>query len=294
MLIWRLTLGTLFIAGLTWLCWADYHAAQPGLYLFPLALVLAVLAVGELLAMFPGDAKPVSWSTYAGTLAVVGLAGVPAFWSDYPADCPIGPLGWPLLGLAAGVLLAVVGEMQRYVAPGRTMVPLALSLWAMVYVGVLLAFIVQLRGLGNGPEGLLALVSMVLVVKMSDIGAYTVGRLAGRRKLAPTISPGKTWEGFAGGMLFALVSAYLFFAFVTPGDAAVGNVPQYGWVAYAVALTIAGLLGDLAESLMKRDAGCKDSSRWMPGFGGVLDLLDSPLAAAPVAYLFWAAGWVGW
>jgi phosphatidate cytidylyltransferase len=71
------------------------------------------------------------------------------------------------------------------------------------------------------------------------------------------------------------------------------DAPDWGWIIYALLVSIAGLLGDLAESLLKRDAGVKDSSTWMPGFGGALDLLDSILAAAPVAYVWWVAGLVG-
>jgi phosphatidate cytidylyltransferase len=143
---------------------------------------------------------------------------------------------------------------------------------------------------------MLALVSMIAIVKSSDIGQYTAGRLFGKHKLAPMVSPGKTWEGVFGGVLFALVAAWLMMAYAAPAmlwdgwflDVWIGRLALY-----AVALVAAGLVGDLAESLLKRDAGVKDSSAWMPGFGGVLDLLDSLLGAAPVAYFFWATGLLG-
>jgi phosphatidate cytidylyltransferase len=166
---------------------------------------------------------------------------------------------------------------------------------------------VQLRVLSGGPWGtdgrwgMLALVSLIATVKMSDIGQYTVGRLIGRHKLAPKISPGKTWEGVAGGVVFAAVtSAYL--VFWRPDMAQLRT--SLNWesaravllvraTVYGALLAVAGMAGDLAESLLKRDAAMKDSSEWMPGFGGVLDLLDSLLVAAPVAYLFWAIRWIG-
>jgi phosphatidate cytidylyltransferase len=167
------------------------------------------------------------------------------------------------------------------------------------YVGGLMAFIVQLRLLGGtgtsyDPNvGLLALVSLIATVKMSDTGQYFIGRLIGRHKLAPVVSPGKTWEGAIGGMVFAIGTAWFIFSWAAPRMVVASSgsprltesVPGgIGIVLFAIAVAV----GDLAESMLKRDAEVKDSSTWLPGFGGVLDLLDSLLLAAPVAYLFWA------
>lgn len=144
---------------------------------------------------------------------------------------------------------------------------------------------------------MLALFSMIAVVKFTDIGAYFAGRAWGKNKMAPVLSPGKTWEGAAGGMLLA-VAASLFC--LGPLAKMMGVATTGGWLnwlvgalGYGLCVGLAGMLGDLAESLLKRDAGVKDSSDWLPGFGGVLDLLDSLLFAGPVAYLIWALGWVG-
>jgi phosphatidate cytidylyltransferase len=155
--------------------------------------------------------------------------------------------------------------------------------------------LVQLRVVGvnpastNGSVGMLALVSMIAIVKMSDTGQYTFGRLFGRHKLAPQVSPGKTWEGAAGGVACAIATAWFIFTWAAPKMAPAANLnlrPQT-IVSYAIVLAVAGILGDLSESMLKRDAGVKDSSTWLPGFGGVLDLLDSLLGAAPVAFFFW-------
>jgi phosphatidate cytidylyltransferase len=112
--------------------------------------------------------------------------------------------------------------------------------------------------------------------------------------MTPLLSPGKTWEGAAGAVVFAAFAAWLVLILWVEHKGTVGADSQspLPWLVYGVLVGVVGLLGDLAESLLKRDLGRKDSSSWMPGFGGVLDLLDSILFAAPVAYLLWIAGLV--
>jgi phosphatidate cytidylyltransferase len=122
-----------------------------------------------------------------------------------------------------------------------------------------------------------------------DSGAYFTGRTWGRRPLAPRLSPKKTWEGAAGGFLAGVIAAVLFFS-VAP---LVMNAPFHPRativlaIGYGIVLSLAGILGDLAESLLKRDADRKDSSNWLPGLGGTLDVLDSLFWAAPAAYVYW-------
>ncbi|MBN1908811.1 MAG: phosphatidate cytidylyltransferase [Pirellulales bacterium] len=212
-----------------------------------------------------------------------------------------GRIDWALLALTAAVLLALFSRMVRYRQPDGALRDLAGTVLALVYVGLMMSFLVRLRlGWGIG-----ALASLVIVVKLGDTGAYTVGRLIGRHKLAPTLSPGKTIEGALGGFAFSAVGAWATFTWLVPWLAKGGpaadtvettasaGVPVWGWLAFGLVVSLAGLLGDLAESLIKREAGQKDSSHWLPGFGGVLDILDSLLLASPVAYVFWATGLVG-
>lgn len=183
--------------------------------------------------------------------------------------------------------------MQRYQKPGGVTERIAMAVLAQAYVGVLLTFVIQLRFLHAGAWGIPALASLIIVVKMGDIGAYTVGRLVGRHKMAPVLSPGKTYEGAVGGIVFACAGAWLALECLLPAIVPQGSRPQWiagGWLWFGVLVGLAGMLGDLAESLLKRDLGCKDSSPWMPGFGGVLDILDSILLAAPVAYGCWIWG----
>jgi phosphatidate cytidylyltransferase len=299
MLRWRLLLSVVFISGLVGLCWLDWHARPPGFFLLPLAIVAAGLAAGELLAMFRKRGfEPLGLAIYAGVLVTLVTAAVPGLWPDFADSSRIWGVGWIAIGLAAGTLIAMAAELSRYEAGGRSTANLTLSVFAIVYVGGLVAFLVQLRLLGgdSGRIGMLALLSMIAIVKSSDIGQYTVGRLFGKHKLAPALSPGKTWEGVFGGVLFAMVAAWLMMAYVAPAmlwdgwfmDVWIGRLALY-----ALALGAAGIVGDLTESMLKRDAGVKDSSAWMSGFGGVLDLLDSLLVAAPVAYFFWATGLLG-
>jgi phosphatidate cytidylyltransferase len=305
MLRWRLLFGVLFIAALVLWCWLDAMVTRPGAFLLPLALMLAWLSTEEMLDMLNRRGRyPLSWAVYVGVLFTVVLSGLPLFWPDADQNY-IGRFGWLAIGLLLSLLLALFGELQRYGGQWHSTLNVGLSMFIVAYVGGLMGCIVQLRLFpgdadpADGRIGLFALVSLIAIVKMSDTGQYAVGRLIGRHKLAPKVSPGKTWEGAVGGLVFALAAAWVVFAVAAPQviDVPMSMTPlsmsgvglaRIGL--YAVALTAAGLLGDLAESMIKRDAEVKDSSTWLPGFGGVLDLLDSLLGAAPIAYLFWALG----
>ncbi|MGI9429304.1 MAG: phosphatidate cytidylyltransferase, partial [Bythopirellula sp.] len=210
-------------------------------------------------------------------------------------------LGWIACGLTAGLLVVVSGEMRQYDAQGQHLAKLAASAFSILYVGGLLGFLVQLRLLPVGGDvsrgGMLAMLSMIVVVKATDIGAFTAGHLWGRHKLAPTLSPGKTWEGVIGGLAFAVLWSWLSLGPIAGRFGIASKLSGASWVAaaigYGLVVGVAGVVGDLTESLLKRDAGVKDSSTWLPGFGGVLDVLDSLLVAAPVAYLFWVSGLLG-
>jgi phosphatidate cytidylyltransferase len=284
MLRWRLLLGTLFIAAVAGLCWLDARSATPGVWLFPLALLVAVGASGELLWMTSG--RPLAAAVYLGNVAIVGANWLPAWQSEEAW----GRFGWPSVALALAVIGVFAGEMRRYEKPGGVTERLALAVFSLVYVGLMLTFVIQLRFLGSGPLGVAALASLVLVVKMCDIGAYTVGRLIGRHRMSPVLSPGKTVEGAIGGLVFATAGAWLALRLVLPALVPTSpiDVPVWGWIGFGLLVGMAGMFGDLAESLLKRDLGRKDSSAWMPGYGGVLDVLDSVLLGAPVAYLGWA------
>jgi len=129
------------------------------------------------------------------------------------------------------------------------------------------------------------IVMILLVVKSTDIGAYFGGRALGKHKLIPWLSPGKTWEGLLCGLLTAGAVGAVCAKWINPP-----NYHLEWWKGLIFGMVIGGIgqLGDLLESLMKRDAEVKDSSNLIPGFGGVLDVIDSPLLAAPFAYLLFS------
>lgn len=302
MLRWRLILGPLIVGLLAALCWADLHSAYPGLWLLPLAVLLCVLATEELLSLFRATGKaPAAWSIYLGSLLPVLAASMPMAWQVYPPDCPVGRVGWLACGLVAGLIIALLGEMRQYAEPGKSIENLSAAALSTLYVGGLLGFLIQLRLLPVAGDvaagGMLAMLSMIVVTKATDIGAYTVGRLAGRHKMAPLLSPGKTWEGVVGGLVFGIGGSMLAFGPLADALEVELSTMKLPWtvvtIGYALLVGVAGIVGDLAESMLKRDAAVKDSSSWLPGFGGVLDLLDSLLVAAPVAYGCWVSGLIG-
>ena len=292
LLRWRLVLGVVVVAALAALVWLDYQT--PGVYLLPLALVVATLAAGEVQHLVCiRNVQPAAWGVYGGTLLVVAASGVPYLRQDAAPGGVIGPLGWTLLALMIFAGAALLIEIVRFEQADLAALRAALSIFAVTYAGGLVGMLIHLRFVINHNWGAFALISLLVIVKMGDIGAYTVGRLVGRHKLAPTLSPGKTIEGFLGGLAFSAVSALVLLQLVAPQI--IPNAPIGPWwrvVAFGLILGVAGTIGDLAESMLKRAAGVKDSSRWMPGYGGVLDMVDSLLLAAPVAYLLWIAGLV--
>jgi len=165
---------------------------------------------------------------------------------------------------------------------------IAITLFGLMYVPWLLNFIQKISFFpfpaGSSPDaGKYFLLYFILVTKFSDMGAYAVGSLIGKHKMIPRISPGKTWEGFGGAIL---VSTGASLAFVHFFGAKMVGMNHLHAVILGVVLSVAAVIGDLIESLFKREAGVKDSGNLFPGIGGILDLLDSLLFNAPLMYLY--------
>jgi phosphatidate cytidylyltransferase len=290
---WRLVSAAVILAILFSLLYADfnYNFGHPGIWLAPLLILLSLMGAGECLDLMSArDLKPVAWSVYTGVFLVSVAACAPIAWVDYPMDCPLGELGWPLAAMAFSVVLTLVAEMRRYREPGESILGAALGTFVIGYTGLLVGFLAFLRMFHSNEWGMVALISTVLVTKITDTGAYTFGRLFGRTKMAPVLSPGKTVEGAVGGIVTACLTSYLFFQFAVPQIIADAKVPWYAPLIYGVVVAVAGMVGDLAESLFKRDMGRKDSSSWLPGLGGILDIIDSILVAGPAAFACWVLG----
>ncbi len=151
----------------------------------------------------------------------------------------------------------------------------SVTLFSIGYLGCLGAFILGIRI----DFGIWPFLMYAAVVKSSDIGAYTFGKSFGKHKFSPRVSPAKTWEGMIGAILFAVLVSLCFAYYF-----GIMNWPLA--IVYGVAFAFIGQLGDLAESMLKRDAHTKDSSSQVPGFGGILDVIDSPLIAAPFSYWY--------
>jgi len=283
---YRLTFGPLFIVLVGLLAWFDAWLDQqpapgflpretypPGVGVF---LVLAVLGAGgarEVARILTAKGIPVGTGVAIG-VQMLGLLAI--------ALLPTEARG--TMGLAAGMSTAVLSYMigVLYAVRDRD-VKGAISigsgvLFIHVYMGLMLGFLLLIRR----EHSIWLLVWVLASVKSCDIGAFFTGTAIGKHKLIPWLSPGKTWEGLIGGLgtsgLVALAGSWLL---QHNGIAAPGLV--YSAI-MGVFMGGFGQMGDLAASLLKRDAGVKDSGTSLPGFGGVMDLIDSPILVAPLAY----------
>jgi len=181
--------------------------------------------------------------------------------------------------------------------PIRGLEPLqavAANLLGFIYIAFLFNFAARLVFVVPGPgqvPGAMVLLWMIAVTKFTDMGAYIVGSMIGKHKMIPHVSPGKTWEGFGGAIFFALLAGcglYAFFREDMPNFAA-GLHVLGGWghvIGLSIALCLLAVVGDLAESVLKRSLNVKDSGQMLPGIGGALDLIDSLCFTAPVLYFY--------
>jgi len=188
-----------------------------------------------------------------------------------------------LMGGVVGTCLLVLARRKT----AGAIAAMATTLLMIVFVGLLGSFLVRIRCLAPGPAGAVLVVYTVLAIKACDIGAYLLGRVFGRTLLAPWLSPAKTVEGFVAGLVLAcLVATGGMIAWGAWGAARLGPPPlnMTQALVFGVFMAVLGHLGDLTESAFKRDLSVKDSGRVVPSFGGFLDILDSPLFAAPVAW----------
>jgi phosphatidate cytidylyltransferase len=229
-------------------------------WLFAAALIGGLIALHELYVMGRG-LRPLVLGGYVGL--ILTLLGA-----------EMGEISWMVGGIFATIVIAFVVFGFSDARPSAT-AAISLTLLGVVWVGGGLASFILLRDI---PEhGRLVVFTVLIAVFADDTAAYFVGRTIGRHKMAPTISPGKSWEGFVGGTIAAMAVA--FFAMYDQGF-----LTDFEAVALGAAIAVSSTLGDLFESAIKRDLGVKDSGRLLAGHGGVLDRIDSILWAGPAAF----------
>ncbi len=198
----------------------------------------------------------------------------------------LGVYAFSMTAIVAACLVLFASSIWLRGTTGRTLSAVAITAFAILYAS-LIAYVYPLRyhpyavGAGAGT----ALVFLpILLTWATDVGAYAVGRTMGKTKLIPSVSPGKTVAGALGGLAVAIVICLLYVRLILMPFAQLGlTIP--GAVLFGLVVSVAAQTGDLAESLLKREAGVKDSSRIIPGHGGILDRFDSLLFVLPIAYL---------
>jgi len=288
----RIGFGAALIAGVGGIFWLDFslHAATDGA-MWAVSLRFPALPVAAVMVMLlgVGFVEYARLARLAGSrvLWLTGLAGVTLLglspWLPLLSDISWGYRLVQNLPVTLGVWLMLVFCEQMFRARlDGAMSAVGATVLGAAYLGLGGAAILSIR-LSQGPANLLLFLA---VVKVTDIGAYFTGSLLGRHKMIPWLSPGKTWEGLVGGLVTAgVLGAVWSWAGGSPaGVTPLGFPAAAGYAVFAVLVGAAGQVGDLCESLLKRSAGAKDSAAIVPEFGGVLDMLDSPLLAAPVAW----------
>ncbi len=245
-------------AGLPLVLFAAYYGSWA---LFAIVALAAVLALHELYQM-ARPLRPLVLAGYVGALTTV-------------LGASLGGPEWMLGGFMVTLLLAFVFAAVSETRQSTT-VAVATTVLGAAWIGLGLGHLVLVRDLE--PDGRLVLITVLVTVFVADTFAYLGGRLAGRHKMAPGISPGKTWEGFVVGAAAGILTTWL----ALNGE----PISIDGWEAFVLggAIVLAAVAGDLFESMVKRDLGVKDSGHVLLGHGGVLDRVDSLVFAGPAAY----------
>lgn len=260
-----------------------YGVAGVGLLL--LLLIILPLATQEVARLFTAEqVRPYRFISAAGSGSLV----LHAFMTQFPTFQPVAASALAFVIVFVMLFSALRRAWQRQTQ--GAIVHMAGTVLSTLYLGGLGWFIMALRVKhsfkSNGVQGsTMILVMILLCVKFTDIGAFFGGKAIGRHKLIFWLSPGKTWEGLFCGMLTAGAVGAVLARWINPP-----MYPLPWWKGFVFGVVIGGIgqLGDLLESLMKRDAEVKDSGKLIPGFGGILDVIDSPLLAAPFAYLMFS------
>ncbi|QDV52669.1 phosphatidate cytidylyltransferase [Gimesia fumaroli] len=288
MLGWRLLISAILIPLLFGLFYLDQRAGVSAPYLLGLSCLLIVRGSWEITDLLTVRNLVPSFRLVCGlSLSICVAAWVP-FLQGASSDPQTLSLALMAVTYAVSVLIIFLKGAIQFQEPGQSMETIGAEILSVSYMGFLLAMLAELRWVLGPETGYLALGSLIISAKMGDIGGYTFGRLWGKTKLVPRLSPGKTQVGGYGAIFGAALGAFLWLHFtISLFHSGWMASPWYWSILFGAIIGVVGLVGDLCESLIKRDVGKKDSAELLPGFGGLLDLLDSPLYAGPVAFLLW-------
>jgi phosphatidate cytidylyltransferase len=238
------------------------------------ALAIAAMALALFEFYVLAKQRGLNPDTGAGFLAAIAIVVLSTFPMDVYNEILLQMI---IIVLTAGTLIAATLRGAPF---DKMLASAGATILGVLYIALLGSYLVALRMWPKESVGADLLSFFFLVLMGADAGAYYVGRALGKHKLAPSISPGKTWEGVVGGIAAALAMATLAHFWFFP------ELPLKFALPLAGVMTIVGILGDLAESALKRGAGAKDAATILPGHGGLLDRLDSLLFNAPLIYYF--------
>jgi len=273
------------------------------------AVVLWTIVIA---ALFSSNPSVSQWVFFA-VMVFLAFTGLAEFYGLVERRDLVCFKGWGLFGgllLMTGTFLNLTGRLGTSGSPARVndfetsflilfvlglcllqffsrsntagILAISTTLFGLMYVPWLLNFMQKINFF-PGVAGHYYLLYFIVITKFSDTGAYFVGSLIGRHKMIPRISPGKTWEGFGGAILVSVLASLVFVHFL--GAHMLGMSTGHA-ILLGIILGLCAVVGDLIESLFKREAGMKDSGSFFPGIGGILDLLDSLLFNAPIMYLY--------
>lgn len=288
---WRLLLGPILAACVAGVFTWDHIVGRTSWPLLGFTLFLAIRSSWELVQLLRTRSfEPHMGLVVSGSALIIASNWFERILSpnvDLYVD-RVAALGPTMLTFALVLMALLLYEAARFQKPGNSMESLGAEIFVISYVGILLSLTAQLRWVAGAEKGYLALGSLLMAAKGGDIGGYFLGKFWGRRKLIERLSPGKTWMGALGAVLGAGAFSLLWFQLIGPAiNPHWKGTPWFFALCYGFCLGVIGLIGDLCESLIKRDLGKKDSASLFPGFGGLLDILDSVIYSAPVAYLLW-------
>jgi len=252
----------------------DRDTPPRGILLFIVALFITPLAALELSTIFEASGIMTRrWLTALAATLGLGLSYCVKADTEAIVAVAIVSTGIIIVFVVSLLTFSRQQNVEGVVAAAGAVV------FAMVYLGLMIGFLLALRR----SHSAWWIVGVILTTKSCDTGAYFTGRAIGRHKMIPWLSPGKTWEGLAGGVVMGMLVGFGL-AVASRKLGATDHVPWWLGLVGGFLFAVVGQFGDLTMSLLKRGAGIKDSSSILPGLGGVLDVLDSPLMVAPVAF----------